>query len=313
MSLIRAVVVDPNSAGRLALREVDAPMPGSSEALVRVAAISLNAGEVRRASATEAGWRPGWDLAGTVEQAAADGTGPRQGARVVGLLNSGAWAELVAVPTNILAELPPGVSFAQAATLPIAGLTALRTLERGGFLLNRKVLITGATGGVGHLAIQLARQAGASVVASVRRPEQEQLVRELGAQQVAVGENMTQARELGPYHLILESIGGQSLANALTMLTLGGLCVNFGSSSPSEVTFDTRRFFSGGGSLQGFLIFNDLTRKPGAEDLAQLATMIDEGRLKPRIEVETPWTEVGIIARQLLERRFTGKAVLHVK
>src|SRR5581483_794012 len=113
----RAVVVDPAVPGRLTIREVAAPTPAPSEALVRVAALSLNRGEVRRAASAEAGWRPGWDLAGTVEQAAADGSGPPAGSRVVGLLNPGAWAELVAVPTTVLAALPDGCSFAQAATL----------------------------------------------------------------------------------------------------------------------------------------------------------------------------------------------------
>src|SRR5918911_698211 len=161
---MRAVVVDPEAPGRLVLREVEPPTPGEEEALVRVAAISLNRGELRRAASAPAGWRPGWDLAGTVEQAAADGSGPPAGARVVGLLNPGAWAEVVAVPTRELAALPDGCSFAQAATLPVAGLTALWALERGGLLLDQRVLVTGASGGVGHLACQLARQAGARVV-----------------------------------------------------------------------------------------------------------------------------------------------------
>jgi NADPH:quinone reductase-like Zn-dependent oxidoreductase len=87
MEQIRAVVVDPSVTGRLVIRPVTAPSPLSSETLVRVAAVSLNLGEVRRSMIAEAGWRPGWDLAGTVEKAAADGSGPRgrcrttQGAR----------------------------------------------------------------------------------------------------------------------------------------------------------------------------------------------------------------------------------------
>ena len=84
-------------------------------------------------------------------------------------MNPGAWAERVAVRTDALAALPDAVSFGQAATLPVAGLTALWALERGGLLLDKRVLVTGASGGVGHLACQLARQAGAQVVGAVRQ------------------------------------------------------------------------------------------------------------------------------------------------
>ncbi len=125
MSGIKAVVVDPDAPNRLALADVEEPSAAPSEALVRVAAVSLNRGEVRRAESSEPGFRPGWDLAGTVERAAADGSGPQEGSRVVGFLPSGAWTELVAVPTHSVAVLPEGVSLEEASTLPVAGLTAL--------------------------------------------------------------------------------------------------------------------------------------------------------------------------------------------
>jgi len=121
MNTIQAVVVDPSLAGRLAIREVDRPTPLPSEALVRVAAVSLNRGEVRRSLTAPAGWRPGWDLAGTIEVAAADGSGFPEGTRVVGFLPAGSWVQLVAVPTHSLAQLPSSVSFRDAATLPVAG------------------------------------------------------------------------------------------------------------------------------------------------------------------------------------------------
>jgi NADPH:quinone reductase-like Zn-dependent oxidoreductase len=132
MSKIRAVVVDPGAPNRLALADVEEPSPTRSEALVRVAAVSLNRGEVRRAASSEPGFRPGWDLAGTVERAAADGSGPRKDSRVVGFLPSGAWTELACVPSDSMAALPEGVSFEEASTLPVAGLTALYALEEGG-------------------------------------------------------------------------------------------------------------------------------------------------------------------------------------
>src|SRR5205807_5591607 len=123
----------------------------------------------------------GWDLAGTVAQAAQDGSGPAPGARVVGMMNAGAWVQRAAVDTGWLAELPEGISFEQAAALPVAGLTALRALERGGFVLGKRVLVTGASGGVGRFALQLAHLGGAHVTGVAHRQEG---LRELGADEV---------------------------------------------------------------------------------------------------------------------------------
>ena len=143
---IRAVVVDPAAPGKLALKPVELRDPDRDEVAVRVSAISLNRGETRRAlQVAEPGWRPGWDFAGVVESAAADGSGPKPGTRVVGILPSGAWAERVNCRTHAVAALPDGVSDAQAATLPVAGLTALHALRQGGLLLGRKVLVDGAS------------------------------------------------------------------------------------------------------------------------------------------------------------------------
>jgi NADPH2:quinone reductase len=309
--LMRAVVVDPESKANLSLAEVGEPEPGPSESLVRVAAVSLNRGEVRRAEAAEPGFRPGWDLAGTVERSAPDG--PAEGTRVVGFLPSGAWGELVAVPTNALAELPDGVSFEEAATLPVAGLTALYALEMGGNLLGKDVLITGASGGAGQFALQLARMAGARVVALVRRPEHEELAREAGAHEVVADEGGTAASEHGPYHLILESVGGEVLGNALSMLAPEGTCVSFGVSGGPEVTFNTQELYlTGGAKLYGFILFHEVTARPASAGLARLVRLIHEDRLKPRIEVEAPWTEVGDVAARLIDRGYTGKAVLRV-
>jgi NADPH:quinone reductase len=208
MASMRAVVVEPEASGRLSVAEVQEPDPAPSEALVRVAAVSLNRGEVRRAEWSEPGFRPGWDLAGTVESAAADGSGPQEGSRVVGFLPSGAWAELACVPTDSMAVLPEGVSYEEASTLPVAGLTALYALEEGGNLLGRSVLVTGASGGAGQFGLQLARAAGARVVALVRQEEHAGFVEETGAHEVIVDESGAAAGEQGPYHLIIESVGG---------------------------------------------------------------------------------------------------------
>jgi NADPH:quinone reductase len=308
MSTNRAVVVDPAAPGRLVIRSVPDPTPDRSEAIVRVHAISLNRGEVRRSGTAEAGWRPGWDLAGVVEHMAANGSGPRVGARVVGFLPEGAWAERVAVPTNALAELPDKVTFSQAATFPVAGLTALLALGKGGPLLGHRVLVTGATGGVGDFAVQLARLGGAHVTATVRRADQVPSVRQLGAHDVLVGDEIAPTPK---YDLVIESVGGRTLGTALAALQRGGVCVTLGVSASPEVTFNARDFFvTGRSTLYGFYLFTEFGNEPASVGLRRLADLVADGQLVPHISLERPWKEIGQVAQDLMARRFPGKAVL---
>src|ERR1700692_2165004 len=117
MTDVKAVVVDPSSNERLAIRTVPLAPAYRDEVKVRARAISLNRGEVNRAvRQAEAGWRPGWDFVGVVEAGAREGGVPQPGTRVVGLLAAGAWAERVRAPKNAVAALPEGVTDAVAAT-----------------------------------------------------------------------------------------------------------------------------------------------------------------------------------------------------
>ncbi len=313
---IRAVVVDPAAPGRLAVKPVELRDPDRDEVAVRVTAISLNRGETRRAvQQAEPGWRPGWDFVGVTETVAADGSGPRQGTRVVGILPSGAWAERVNCRTHAVAALPDGVGDAEAATLPVAGLTALHALRQGGLLLGRKVLVDGASGGVGHLACQLAAAAGAQVWGHVRREEYRAAVAEWCGDRVVVGRELAAARPHGPFWLILDSLGGSALRAALGMLQPGGTCVTFGVSDSAQATFESRDFFATGGvRLYGLTLFHELMSVERAGiGLALLADLIAAKKLRPQIAVEEPWSEIGAVARRLLDRDFTGKAVLHVR
>jgi len=305
------VVVDPQAPRRLVIRAVTDPAPDRGEAIVRVRAISLNRGEVRRAGMAAAGWRPGWDLAGEVERAAADGSGPPAGTRVVGLLPEGAWAQRVTLPIHALAALPEKVTFAQAATFPVAGLTALYALAKGGLVLNRRVLVTGATGGVGDFAVQLARRAGAHVTAVARRAEQAPALRQLGAHEITVGDDIPPSPK---YDVILDSVGGRTLGTALAALDRGGTCVTFGVSAGAEVTFDARTFFVGGrATLYGFYLFQELGLEPASVGLRRLAELVAAGQLTPHISIERSWKDIGEVAQDLLDRRYPGKAVLAVE
>src|SRR5919197_1474540 len=166
---MRALVATGNPQSPLQLRDVDEPSPSTGETIVEVKAVSINRGELRLLATRPEGWRPGQDISGVVVQAPPDGLAV--GTRVVALVDQAGWAERAAVPANRIAGLPDGVTFAQAATLPVAGLTALRALRLGGMLLGQNVLVTGASGGVGHFAVQLAAHQGAHVVAISRQVE----------------------------------------------------------------------------------------------------------------------------------------------
>src|SRR6202040_3370120 len=138
-----ALINTPNGKAPVELRQVPEPAPGLHEALVAVQAFSLNRGELRSFRNNEEGWIPGQDISGIVLRQAADGSGPPAGARIVALMDEFGWAERAAVPTQRIAILPDTVSFAA-----VAGLTALRTSRHGAPLVGKRVLITGAAGGV---------------------------------------------------------------------------------------------------------------------------------------------------------------------
>ncbi len=283
------------------------PTPDRNEALVEAKAFSLNRGETRRLETLEPGTVTGWDVAGVVKQRAADGSGPAEGARVVGLAQA-AWAELVEVRTDLLAELPEAVSFEQAAALPVAGMTALRALEVGGFILGKRVLITGASGGVGRFAIQLARLAGAHVTGLARRTEG---LRELGADEL-----IAEIDPDGPtYDVILDAVGGHVLGHAIARVAPGGTVVSFASTIPEPVSYPARELFARAprARLYGLFIFAELEHtRTGGDDLRRLADLIGAGKLDPQIDLTLSWSDAGEAIDALLDRRVNGKAVLRV-
>jgi NADPH:quinone reductase len=307
---MRALVARPSAAHGLELAELDAPKPAPDEALVAVRAVSLNRGEARYLPARQEGTVHGWDVAGVVRAAAADGSGPGEGARVVGLVDEGAWAELAAVRTDRLAELPEGVSFEEASTLPVAGITAVRALAVAGPLLGRRVLVTGASGGVGRIAVQLAHRGGAHVTAVAANPSRGEGLTELGADDVIY----ELAPEGEPFDVILESVGGASLAAALGRVAPAGIVIAFGISSGEPTTFDVAGFYNRRGArLYGMRVFHELDRHHSAvRDLRFLAEEVAAGRLDPQVSLTVSWREAGPTLQALMERRVRGKAVLTI-
>ena len=238
---MRALVFDSEGPQGLRLGDAPDPMPRESEALVEVSAVSLNFGEL---AFNSAGSEPravfGWDAAGVLTKPAANGAGPPAGTRVVTFGWRGAWAELRAVDTAELAVVPASVDLGAASALPVAGVTALQALRRLGGVIGRRVLVTGASGGVGRFAVQLAARAGAHVIASVGSAARGAGLSDLGAADVIVGLDGVS----GPVFGVLDTVGGPQLGKALGMLEGGGTVQWIGRASRAPVTSKCRRWSS---------------------------------------------------------------------
>ena len=309
---MKAIVANPAVAGALEIAEIPAPSPDSGEVLIRVTAISLNRGELRRAQAAEPGMQIGWDLSGVVETAARNGSGPKAGQRVVGFSRRmQGWAELVALPTADVAVIPDAVSDNDAATLPVAGLTALYCLERCERLLASRVLITGATGGVGYFACQLARLMGAHTTAQLRRADHAELIEALGVDALAVSPDGAGLESYGPFRGIIDGVGGDTLSHLLPLLDADGRAILYGVSEGPESKLAVRNLmFTGAGRIEGFYLYRDSEFETASRGLARLLALLAHGRLKTLISRTGGWEEIGATAVALIDRDFPGKAVL---
>jgi NADPH:quinone reductase-like Zn-dependent oxidoreductase len=303
-----AVVNTPSGPEPVAISEIAEPEPRPNEALVAVHAFSLNRGELRLFQMRPEGWRPGQDIAGVVLREAADGSGPPAGTRIVALCDWHGWAERAAVPAHRIAPIADNVSFAAAAALPVAGLTALRTLRHGAPLLGKRVLITGAAGGVGNLAVQIAARSGARVTAVVGSPERARIIDGLGACEIVT--DIEQAE--GRFALILEAAGGRSLRAAIDRVEAKGTVVIFGNSSGEPTEIDFRLFGEHQNArLQAFHYFTCEAEDRFAPDLALLASLVAEGSLRPVVS-EHDWRDINRVGPLLRGRQVSGKAVFHI-
>jgi NADPH:quinone reductase len=302
-----ALVRDGRRNPPLALQQVGEPQPGPGEALVEVRASSVNRGELALLGSRDDGWRPGQDVSGVVIEPAGDG-GPSAGSRVVALVEGAAWSQRVAVPLERLATIDDTVTVEQAATLGIVGLTALRSLRAVGPLLGRSVLVRGARGGLGHFVVQLAAVAGADVTAQARTDAGADQLRAVGAAHVTTGEEAPAMR----FDVVVDVVGGASLEQSIEAVAAGGTILLLGAVNPEPARITVLDFIGHEGArILTFFSYAGDAARIGA-DLATLAALVSEGRLRPIIDRSVAWTEIDQLLEAMANGRVAGKAVLTV-
>ncbi len=315
---MKRLKISPTELGGLAFAEDQRPAPATNESLVKVSAFSLNRGEIGMAQSPDsAGGNIGWDYVGVIEEPAIDGSGPAKGTRVVGWRpEMDAFAEYVIGDNDYLAAIPDGVSDEIAATLPVAGLTALAAIDKGDRILGRSVLVTGVSGGVGFFALQLAKLSGARVVAQVRKEEDVSFAKGLGADAVVISTNGAGVDSEGKHRLVVDGVGGDFFHHLLATTDKGGTLVSYGVSAGNQASFSPHPdLFGNGGQrrVYGLTLYTETELEPSSVGLKRLLQLVKTKLLRAPKITSASWTEAPRLAADLLSRTFSGKAVLKVE
>jgi NADPH:quinone reductase-like Zn-dependent oxidoreductase len=300
--LIRAIVVDPDAKDGMRVAEIPAPAAGPGQVLIDVHHASLNHGDLNDATSGRlgAGAVLGSDAAGVVVSNAAGGLGPAPGTRVVALAQ-GAFAEQLAVDVENLAKVPESVDLAATAALPVAGIAAIQALKAGRLAPDKRVLITGASGGVGRFAVAIAAAAGAHVIASVGSAARGAGLTEIGAAEVVVGLDGID----GPVDLIIDNVGGPQMVAAWERLAPGGDLQSVGWTSGEPAVFEPYATIGPPRTITSFLI-----QPPIGANLSELVDHVASGRLRPEIGWRGPLEQIHDAVAGIRARSINGKAIL---
>lgn len=296
------------------LTDVPDPHAGPGEVLIDVAAVSVNPvdellahGTVRLVAPLNLPSRLGFDAAGTVLEVGDGVTHVAVGDRVMvraDQAHMGSFAERLLVDASVVAPAPVALTDAVAASIPLAGTTAWQALvDRGHLTAGQRVLIHAGAGGVGSLAIQIAKHLGAEV-ATTASPRNAELVRSLGADHVIDYHSQDFAQVLSDYDLVLDGVGEKNVLRSLTVLRPGGLVV--GLNTPPDAALARTLGATG---LKGALVralglrvqrrakklgvrYEYLLMHPDGEDLAALGALVDAGELRPVVGREMPFEKL---------------------
>jgi NADPH:quinone reductase-like Zn-dependent oxidoreductase len=286
----------PGGPEKLRLDQIETPRLQAGEALVRVHAAAITRDElewpVDRLPAI-----PSYELSGVVADVASDVSGVGSGEAVYALTpfdRDGAAADFAAVPASVLAPKPRALDHTESAALPLAGLSAWQGLfDHGELQSGQRVLIQGATGGVGHLAVQLARGHGAYVVGTASQAVAER-TRALGPHELI--DPATRFEEtLEPVDLVFDTVGGELLARSPEVVRRGGRVVSI-AEQPAE----------GAIAAVYFVV------EPNRDQLVELARLADGGDLRPEIDSVFPLVDARAAFERSMSRGKRGKVVLRV-
>lgn len=285
----------------LRYEEIDRPEPGDGEVLIKVHAASVNPADwkLRRGFMT----KPlptvlGYDVSGTVETSLADGFA--EGDEVFGSSASGGYAEYSTASAGVIAKKPEGVSHEQAATIPVAGLTAWQALfDRGGLAGGQAALVAGAAGGVGHFAVQFAKAAGARVIGTGSTRNRD-FVLGLGADEYVDYTQQDVGEAVSGADLALDTVGGDTTASLLPAVREGGILVTIAGAPPEDAARER-------GVRAELHVMS-----PKSEQLVRIAELVASGDVHVEIAEAMPLADVKR-AHELSESgHVRGKLVLIV-
>lgn len=308
----------------LSYEQIDRPVPGDDDVLVRVHAAAASIGDYLIVTGKPYLIRftpfggfprprnrvPGACMAGRVEAVGARVTTCHPGDEVYGEAVTGAFAEYVTVPANLIAPMPTNLSFEEAAAVPwaVAPLQGLRDV--GGLKAGQRVLINGASGGVGTWAVQIAKVLGAHVTA-VCSPRNLDRVRGLGADEVVDYTQDDFARGEARFDVVFDAVGNRSLADCRSVLTAAGSYVQCSGGDDGLVwMFGLVKMRAAAVFTRQKLKF--LMTRPNRADLLILKELVEAGHLTPVIERRYPLREASAALRHVGERRSQGQTVIQV-
>ncbi|MCO5998667.1 NADP-dependent oxidoreductase [Actinoallomurus rhizosphaericola] len=310
---MRAIVQEaPGGPEVLRIAEVERPEPGLLEILVRVHAAGVNPTDWKtRARGTSMTGvplpRPGFDVSGVVEAVGRGVTLYEPGDEVFGMPRfphpAGAYAEYVTAPARDFARKPAGIDHVQAAALPLAALTAWQGLvDTARVRTGRRVLVHAAAGGVGHLAVQIAKAKGAYVIGTASGAKHE-FVRGLGADEVVDYTKTDFTDVVRDVDIVLDAVGGDYGLRSLRTLRDGGVLVSFLSPVGDDVLAEAgKRGIRAGWTLV----------EPDHAGMKEIAALVEDGRLRPEIDSVFPLEEAAKAHERGETNRTTGKIVLTV-